>query len=74
MKIVITGTPGTGKSTISKILAEILNLRLISISNFVKSNHLLNEKSHEVDITELKKYFLDYEGSRGRIYDYLNVG
>ncbi len=55
MRIVLTGSPGTGKTTLSKIIAEKLGLELISIKEFVEDNNLLN--GIEVDVQELKKAF-----------------
>ncbi|MFH1520565.1 MAG: AAA family ATPase [Candidatus Micrarchaeota archaeon] len=52
MRIIITGSPGTGKSTISKKLAVDLNLELIDIKKIVNTHKLANKK-HEVDIRKL---------------------
>ncbi|MHA1369755.1 MAG: adenylate kinase family protein [Promethearchaeota archaeon] len=42
--IVISGSPGTGKTTISKILKDLLkNSHLISINKFIKENELFSE-------------------------------
>jgi adenylate kinase len=41
MKILISGTPATGKTTISKILAKELNYKYISINDFAKTNNLI---------------------------------
>ena len=59
MRIVITGSPGTGKSVIAKLLAEKMNLELIDIKKVVKENSLL--EGIEVDIPKLKNAlgFLD---------------
>lgn len=54
MRIIITGSPGTGKSTISKKLATDLNLELINIKQIVKAKKLVDKK-HEVDIKILAK-------------------
>ncbi len=40
MIILITGTPGVGKTTISKILAEKLNAHLLAINELVDEKHL----------------------------------
>ena len=47
MRIGITGTPGTGKSTIAKILSEKHDLFLISLTEFVKENKLWVEFDEE---------------------------
>ncbi|VVC04852.1 Putative adenylate kinase [Candidatus Bilamarchaeum dharawalense] len=52
MRIIITGTPGTGKSTISKSLAKELKLELVDIKKIVMAKKLSNKK-HEVDIRKL---------------------
>ena len=72
IKIAITGTPGVGKSTISKILVDELNknnkdnedknnYKYIDITQIVKDNNLYIEKdmsmdSYVVDFPELRKY------------------
>ena len=40
--IIITGTPGTGKTTASKIVAKILNSHLIALNDFIIEKHLYN--------------------------------
>lgn len=40
MIILITGTPGTGKTTVSSIVKERLDANLISINKLVLENHL----------------------------------
>jgi adenylate kinase len=54
MRIVITGTPGTGKSTIAPLLAKELNLQPISIRDIVL-HHKLLEKNRLVDIHRLSR-------------------
>ncbi len=55
MKSVITGSPGTGKTTIAKLLSKQLNLELISIKDHVEQNGLCEGEECEVDISKLKK-------------------
>jgi len=55
MKIVITGSPGTGKTTIAKLLSKKLNLELISIKEHVEQHNLCEGEDCEVDISKLKK-------------------
>ena len=59
MRIVITGSPGTGKTVIAKLLAEKMNLELIALKKVVEDNNLL--EGIEVDISSLKEklQFLD---------------
>jgi adenylate kinase len=52
MRIIITGSPGTGKSTLSKKLAVELGLELIEIKKIIIQKKLINKK-HEVDIEKL---------------------
>ncbi len=54
MRIVLTGCPGTGKSTIAKQLASDLALELIDIKKIVNKNKL-SDKKHEVDLVLLSK-------------------
>ena len=54
MKIVITGTPGCGKSTLAKLLASKFNYELFSLSQIAKDNSLVDKKS-EVDLKKLSK-------------------
>lgn len=54
MKIIMTGTPGVGKSTLAKLLAKQMNIELISLSRFAKENKLV-DKNSEVDIKKLSK-------------------
>lgn len=62
MRIGITGTPGTGKSTIGKILSKELSLPLYSLSSLIKQEKLfksydLKRKAYEVDIDKLNEFF-----------------
>lgn len=38
--IIVTGTPGTGKTSVSKILSEKLGFRLVHINNLIDEKHL----------------------------------
>ncbi len=40
MILLITGTPGTGKSTVSRLLAEQLSLPLIDLNKLIEHEHL----------------------------------
>jgi adenylate kinase len=50
--VIITGTPGTGKSTVSKIVAKTLNTTLIGINDLIIEKHLYNgydsEKGYKI--------------------------
>jgi len=54
MIIAITGTPGTGKTTLSKILSKRIEADIISVSDFVKKSHL-----YESYDRALKTYIVD---------------
>ena len=61
MAICITGTPGTGKSTLGKILAKELKYKLIDINKIVKEEKLYEsydkkDQSFVVDIKKLNKF------------------
>lgn len=55
MLIAITGTPGVGKSTVAKILAERLGYRYIDLKEFASEHNIGEEKEGELelDIDEL---------------------
>ena len=51
MRIIITGSPGTGKSIVAKLLAKKLGLELVDIKAIVRKKKLA--KNHEVDLSKL---------------------
>jgi adenylate kinase len=60
MLLLLTGTPGTGKSTLSKLLMKNLTGRLVKINQLVEEKNLYTghnpEKGYlEVDLDALKK-------------------
>ena len=55
MRIIITGTPGTGKSTISSLLSEKTGSELFRIADIVHKKMHLGPK-HEVDINKLARH------------------
>ncbi|WP_163328676.1 adenylate kinase family protein [Desulfurobacterium thermolithotrophum] len=62
MKITITGTPGTGKTTVANILSKKLNLPLFNISELVKKEKLYIEfdskrNAFVVDPEKLREFF-----------------
>ncbi|ACX72700.1 Adenylate kinase [Methanocaldococcus vulcanius M7] len=56
MRIAITGTPGVGKTTVSKILEKKLGVRVINITEVVKKYKLYKEKDEDMD-----SYVIDFE-------------
>lgn len=54
MRIVITGTPGTGKSSVAAELSRSLGLPLHSITEIVRARMRLNRR-REVDVRRLAK-------------------
>ena len=66
MKVIaVTGTPGTGKTAISKKLAKRLNFHYLDVNNLV-SKYKLSEgydrkrKTKIVDIAKLNKFLINY--------------
>jgi adenylate kinase len=68
MKLLITGVPGTGKTLISKRLAELLNLNYINVGEFAKENFnfsieedeiVIDEKEVEKKLKELENIVID---------------
>ena len=65
MKIVITGTPGTGKTIVADILGKALKQRVVHINDFAKKNKLFIGKargSYVVDIKKLKRKLANVDG------------
>ncbi len=60
MKIVISGTPGTGKTTVAKILSELTGLPMIQINQVAREHGLIH--NDEVDIERLERILEDMEG------------
>ncbi len=63
MRIIIIGTPGTGKSTLANFLSKSLQIQTYNVTDLIKESELNKEYNKEldtieVDESELKK-FLD---------------
>lgn len=66
MEIIFTGTPGTGKTTLAKMLAKKKHLKYLSLNELIKSNNL-QSKEYEGELiinetvlsTFLKSYLVN---------------
>jgi len=75
--ILITGTPGTGKTTVSKSLSQRLSIPLVAVNDLVEEKHLYHgydpEKGYkEVDMEDLCheiKLLLKTSGEEGLILE-----
>lgn len=70
LKILITGTPGVGKTTLSKKISSYLNIEHIDVSSYIKSNKLFESYDEKLDTLvfddklvrkHLKKYIKSLE-------------
>lgn len=50
----ITGTPGTGKKSVSPLVAGRLHLRCLSFNDLAREHHALNRRGDEVDVDFLR--------------------
>lgn len=57
MKTLISGTPGTGKTSVAKLLSKELNYKLIKINDFAKEKNLIisKDKKRNSDIVDTNK-------------------
>ena len=59
LRLIITGTPGTGKTAIAKALAKASGAKLIQANEIVKRKRLwFNRAKHEADLRALKTEIL----------------
>jgi len=49
MKILVTGTPGVGKTTLSRRIAGELGIRHIDVSEYIKANELYDAYDEELE-------------------------
>ncbi len=54
MRIIITGSPGTGKSIVAGKLSEMLHLPLVDLKEIARSRRLVS-RNHEVDVRKLAR-------------------
>jgi adenylate kinase len=71
MRIVITGTPGTGKTTIAKVLGKELGLPIIHINDYVKKHKLVLRKTDHTLMVDTKKLKKRLEKENGIIEGHL---
>ncbi|MGQ9788636.1 MAG: adenylate kinase family protein [Candidatus Hadarchaeaceae archaeon] len=58
--IAVSGSPGTGKSTFSKILAEKMQANLLSLNDFIRENKIYTlapDGTKIVDVQKLRRCF-----------------
>jgi len=65
-KIIVTGTPGVGKTSVSLRIAHILNAKYINLANLVKSNKLFLGYD-----SKLNSYIIDEERTKQIIKELL---
>jgi len=73
MSIVITGNPGVGKHTITRKIANRLNLPILDINSIAKDSGLLeqNQDTNDVDTKKLGKVFEQKRSERNIIVGHL---
>lgn len=61
MKICVTGTPGTGKTTVSEKVAKRLDLEPIHLTEYFKNNKIGSDEAgvREIKVEEVQKLFRD---------------
>ncbi|MDK2849461.1 MAG: adenylate kinase [Candidatus Woesearchaeota archaeon] len=66
LRLIITGTPGTGKSTLAEYLSKKLKLPLYNLTELIKQNTQLEKEYNpeletlEIDEAELKKFLNEF--------------
>jgi broad-specificity NMP kinase len=67
--ILITGTPGTGKTTLSELVASNTQLRHVNVTDLVKEKSLHEGKDEEFDsyILDEDKVRLDFSISKSAV-------
>ncbi len=77
MLIAISGTPGTGKSTVAKLLAKKLNLKYLNLNKLAGELGLIigydeKRKAKIIDVDALRSLELDDAVIEGHLAHYLN--
>ncbi len=60
MPLTITGTPGTGKTSVSEKLANLMKMKVVHLNEFIKENKLYERydrkyKSYEIDPKKIRR-------------------
>ena len=71
MKIVVSGTPGTGKSLFSKKLVKKLRFKYLDIKNFVRKNKIYDKIEKNCLVIDEKKLVKELKKLKG---DYIIDG
>lgn len=63
--IIVSGTPGTGKTELAKALARKLSYQYIDVNKLIKENNLSDgydrkKECEIVDVNKLSKFFVDF--------------
>ncbi len=65
MVIIVSGCPGTGKTTIAKKIASQKKLKYVDVNQIIKDNKLYSyynkkEKTYVVDVKKLNKFLINF--------------
>ncbi|MFC2175047.1 adenylate kinase family protein [archaeon] len=63
--IVVTGVPGTGKTSVARILSKRLSLPLIEVNQLVRQKKLFTGKENNSLIVDMKRLALELKGFNG---------
>ncbi len=66
LRVLITGTPGTGKTTVAKKLSQVLNAEYVDVGRFCLNHNLYVEYD-----TRRDTYVIDLERARSELHEYL---